>query len=117
MSIFEAGMMLCFGVSWPFQVAKTYKTKNVKGKSILFLWFVEVGYLMGMAHKVFYNMDAVIYLYALNFLLVGSDMILYYLYKNRPENKASVVLLEKQIYEKSTLEQKRGHIAQNCEVK
>lgn len=117
MSIFEAGMMLCFGVSWPFQVAKTYKTKNVKGKSILFLWFVEVGYLMGMAHKVFYNMDAVIYLYALNFLLVGTDMMLYYLYKNKPENNAAVVLLEKQICEKSLLEQKPEQLSQNCEIK
>lgn len=86
MSILEAGMMFCFGASWPFQVAKTYKTKNVKGKSILFLWLVELGYLMGMGHKVIYNMDSVIWLYALNFLLVGSDMFLYYLYKNRPEN-------------------------------
>lgn len=93
MSILEAGMMFCFGISWPFQVAKTYKTKNVKGKSILFLWLVEAGYLMGMGHKILYNMDAVIYLYALNFLLVGTDMVLYYIYKNRPENKPSIAVL------------------------
>ena len=39
MSVLEAGMMICFGASWPFQVAKTYKTKEVKGKSILFIYF------------------------------------------------------------------------------
>ncbi len=94
MSIFEAGMMFCFGFSWPFQVAKTYKTKNVKGKSILFLWLVELGYTLGMIHKVLYNMDAVIYLYELNFLLVGSDMFLYYLYRNRPENQLCPELSE-----------------------
>lgn len=93
MSILEAGMMFCFGISWPFQVAKTYKTKNVKGKSILFLWLVEAGYLMGMAHKVIYNMDIVIYLYAINFLLVGIDMVLYYLYKNRPETKTNIEIM------------------------
>lgn len=98
MSILEAGMMFCFGISWPFQVVKTYKTKNVKGKSILFLWFVEAGYLMGMAHKVIYNMDAVIYLYALNFLLVGTDMVLYYLYKNRSENNDNDKFLGKTEY-------------------
>lgn len=97
MSILEAGMMFCFGISWPFQVAKTYKTKNVKGKSILFLWLVEAGYLMGMGHKILYNMDAVIYLYALNFLLVGTDMVLYYIYKNRPENKPSIEVLEQNL--------------------
>jgi|GEM_PF-340680 len=86
MSILEAGMMLCFGISWPFQVAKTYKTKNVKGKSILFLWLIEAGYVMGMGHKILYSMDAVIYLYILNFVVVGADMVLYYIYKNRAEN-------------------------------
>ena len=108
MSILEAGMMFCFGISWPFQVAKTYKTKNVKGKSILFLWLVEACYLMGMAHKIIYNMDAVIYLYAANFLLVGTDMVLYYIYKNRPENKTSNQLLEQNA--------KEGNISDKKEV-
>lgn len=83
MSILEAGMMVCFGASWPFQVAKTYKTKNVKGKSILFLWLVELGYILGMLHHILYAPDNVIYLYLLNFLLVGTDMALYYRYKNK----------------------------------
>lgn len=83
MSILEAGMMVCFGASWPFQVAKTYKTKNVKGKSILFLWLVELGYILGMLHHILYAPDKVIFLYLLNFFLVGADMILFYLYKNK----------------------------------
>jgi uncharacterized protein with PQ loop repeat len=83
MSILEAGMMVCFGSSWPFQVAKTYKTKNVKGKSILFLWLVLTGYVCGMMHKILYNYDPVFYLYLLNFILVAMDMTLYYRYKDR----------------------------------
>ena len=27
MSIFEAGMMVCFGASWPIAAYKTYKAK------------------------------------------------------------------------------------------
>lgn len=83
MSVLEAGMMICFGSSWPFQVAKTYKTKNVKGKSILFLWLVEIGYILGMLHHILYAPDNVIYLYLLNFMLVGADMVLYYRYRNK----------------------------------
>ena len=83
MSILEAGMMVCFGASWPFQVMKTYKTKNVKGKSILFLSLVELGYVLGMLHHILYAPDKVIYLYLLNFMLVGADTILYFKYKNR----------------------------------
>ena len=81
MSIFEAIMMLCFGASWPFQVAKTYKIKNVEGKSILFLWLVMIGYISGMVHKILNNYDWVIYLYALNLLLVATDTFFYYRYK------------------------------------
>lgn len=81
MSIFEAIMMLCFGASWPFQVAKTYKTKNVEGKSILFLWLVIIGYLAGMIHKILHNFDWVIYLYLLNMVLVSVDAFFYYRYK------------------------------------
>ena len=78
MSIFEAIMMLCFGASWPFQVAKTYRTKNVEGKSIFFLWLVIIGYLAGIIHKVLHNNDWVIYLYILNMLLVSLDTFFYY---------------------------------------
>lgn len=91
MSVLEAGMMVCFGASWPFQVWKTYKTKEVKGKSIQFLWLVEIGYVLGMLHHILYAPDNVIYLYLLNFILVGTDMILYYKYKKLPKNKIIMV--------------------------
>ena len=77
MSIFEAVMMLCFGASWPFQVVKTYRTKNVEGKSILFLWLVMIGYVSGMIHKILNNFDWVIYLYLLNLVLVATDAFFY----------------------------------------
>lgn len=84
--LLEAGMLICWGSSWPFQVAKTYKTKNVKGKSIIFLWLINIGYILGITYKAFYRFDFVIWLYILNFIFVGTDLILYYRYKNRPEN-------------------------------
>jgi len=87
MSILEAGMMICFGSSWPFQVAKTYRTKDVKGKSFRFLWLLELGYIMGILHKIFFNMDLVILLYIINFCLVGTDLFLCYRYKNLDINK------------------------------
>ena len=83
MSIFEAVMMLCFEASWPFQVVKTYRTKNVEGKSILFLWLVMIGYVSGMIHKILNNFDWVIYLYLLNLVLVATDAFFYYRYKKR----------------------------------
>lgn len=86
MSIFEALMILCFGASWPFALRKTYKTKNVKGKSIRFLVLILFGYLFGIIHKILYNTDIVIWLYFINFAMIGADLTLTLIYKKRFQN-------------------------------
>ena len=83
MSIFEAGMLICFGASWPFAVAKTYKTKSVKGKSKLFLSLIIIGYIFGIINKIINSMDFVFWLYVINLLLVSTDFILCILYMKR----------------------------------
>jgi hypothetical protein len=82
MSIYEALMLICFGASWPFEVVKTYKTKNVKGKSFLFLSLILLGYIFGILHKL-QHYDNVIWLYVLNGLLVSIEVVFYFLYKNK----------------------------------
>ena len=42
MSVFEAGMMVCFGVSWPIAAYKTYRAKSVKGKSLTFSFLILI---------------------------------------------------------------------------
>ena len=86
MSLFEAGMLICFGASWPFAVMKTFKTKNVKSKSRLFLSLIIIGYLCGIIHKILYSMDIVIWLYIINLILVSADFYLVLLYKNRSQD-------------------------------
>lgn len=81
MSIFEIGMLLCFGAAWPFSIYKTMQCKDVRGKSLIFLLVVLFGYILGILHKVFYNYDKVVYLYAVNGLMVATDIALYLRYK------------------------------------
>lgn len=76
MSVFEIGMLVCFGVSWPISIAKTLKTKVVTGKSVLFLVIIVLGYVCGIIHKIIYSPDFVIYLYAANLVLVTVDLLL-----------------------------------------
>ena len=82
MSIYEVIMLICFGASWPFAVHKTYKTKSVKGKSVLFLSLIFLGYISGIIHKCIYKPDAVILLYILNLILVGADLTLWFKYRH-----------------------------------
>ena len=78
MSIFEIGMLVCFGFAWPISIIKSVRTKSIEGKSLLFMYVVLLGYLFGMTHKIVYNFDFVVILYGINFLMVFIDLMLYY---------------------------------------
>ena len=80
MSVFEAIMLICFGVSWPFSIAKSIRTKRVEGKSRAFMAIVCIGYLSGILHKALYSFDWIILLYITNMILVATDLALYYRY-------------------------------------
>ena len=83
MSPFEAGMLICFGISWPLSIAKSLRTRRVEGKSRMFMAIVALGYLSGIAHKLLYSFDLVILLYIANFLMVSFDLYLYYRFRSR----------------------------------
>ena len=50
--IFEIMMILCFGVSWPFNITRAYKARTTKGTSIVFTLCVLVGYVAGVLSKI-----------------------------------------------------------------
>ncbi len=77
MSIFEVIMLVCFGAAWPLSIYKSYTSRSTKGKSVLFLIVILLGYVAGISHKVFYYYDAVVYLYILNFIMVLTDLLIY----------------------------------------
>jgi len=83
MSVFEAGMMVCFGASWPIAAYKTYKSKSVGGKSFAFSCLILTGYICGIIHKLFFYRDWVIWLYLFNMLFLLIDMGLYVKYAKK----------------------------------
>jgi len=76
-SIFEICMLICFGASWPVSIYKSWTSRTAKGKSFLFTCLLFVGYIFGILHKIFYDRNIVIALYALNLILISIDMYLY----------------------------------------
>ncbi|HET6452641.1 MAG TPA: hypothetical protein VFI08_15085 [Spirochaetia bacterium] len=77
MSVFEIAMLVCFGAAWPVSIYKSLRTRAVAGKSLFFLVIVFVGYVAGILHKIIFRYDLVIFLYGLNALMVGIDIVLY----------------------------------------
>lgn len=77
MSYFEIAMLVCFGAAWPVSIYKSYTSKAVAGKSLMFLVIVFAGYVAGILHKVLYNLDFVVWFYVLNAAMVFADMVIY----------------------------------------
>ena len=74
---FEVLMLLCFGLSWPFNISKSWKSRTAKGKSLMFELVVVVGYLCGIAGKlVSGNVTYVVAVYVLDVTMVTIDIIL-----------------------------------------
>ncbi len=82
-TVFELIMLICFGISWPFAIAKTLRTKTVKGQSTVFYIFIVIGYISGILYKFLYNMDYVIYFYAVNTIMVAFQIFLIYYYRQQ----------------------------------
>ncbi len=78
MSIFEAGMLIAFGAAWPTSLIKSWKSKTAKGKSLPFMFIIVLGYLSGIANKIFYSRDIIIIFYIINLLMVLADVVLYF---------------------------------------
>lgn len=87
----EALMILCFGISWPISIRKSWIARTAKGKSLFFEVFIWVGYIFGMIRKVLLwkqaqvsgtHLEFLFYLgwafYVLNFVEITIDMLLYF---------------------------------------
>ena len=93
--ILEIIMILSFGASWPMNVAKSYKARTTKGKSLAFLLLIFFGYIAGIASKLvneaymaqFASKWYVLVFYCLNFIMVGIDLCLYV--RNKRLDKAA----------------------------
>ena len=90
--VLEAIMIVLFGISWPFNLIKSIRSKTTKGKSLLFLILIDIGYVVGIISRFFsetfvWSTDWWIFVvYIINFALVTADLIVYFINKSR-ENK------------------------------
>ena len=85
-NLLEMLMIICFGLSWPLSIYKSWVSRTAKGKSLLFECFIWIGYVFGILRKILEIQaggahDALFYLafvfYILNITEITIDMILY----------------------------------------
>ncbi len=88
--ILEAVMVICFGISWPMSIMKSYKSRTAKGKSLFFLFMIWIGYVAGVIWKLIELSNTGVfkypsYFYILNLIMVSIDICLYF--RNRKLDK------------------------------
>ena len=49
--LLEALMVVCFGLSWPISIHKSWTSRTAKGKSLFFECFIWIGYVFGIVRK------------------------------------------------------------------
>lgn len=86
--LFEAVMLICFGMAWPLSIIKSLRSRTVAGKSLFFLCVVFIGYISGIIHKIYFAHNAVLWLYILNAIMVAVDILLFFRNRKLDEAKA-----------------------------
>jgi len=84
--LFEAGMLVCFGFSWPINVVKAYKAGTAKSTSLAFIFLIITGYILGISAKIInHQFNYVLAVYLLNLVIVFSNVLVYF--RNRSLDK------------------------------
>ena len=82
--VFELIMIVSFGVSWPLNIYKAWKARSAKGTSVLFYFFIVIGYLFGIASKIIRQQRGITspfyvwFFYVLNTLMVSAGIVLWF---------------------------------------
>jgi hypothetical protein len=72
-------MLVSFGIAWPTSILKSLRSKTAKGKSLVFMVYVWLGYAFGIcAHLVTGAINYPLVFYFINIVMVSIDFGLYW---------------------------------------
>ena len=89
--LLEALTIVCFGLSWPLSIRKSWVSRTAKGKSLFFEVFLLIGYACGIVKKIIESVGLFgvtpksgfifvlsFFFYILNFVEISIDVALYF---------------------------------------
>lgn len=80
-SILESIMLICFGLSWPINLMKAYRSRTAKSTSLPFILLIITGYIAGICAKIINIANVewyVIAVYILNLVIVSLNLVVYF---------------------------------------
>jgi len=82
--LLEAGMLICFGFSWPINLYKNIKVRSAKGMSLSFILLIVTGYILGIGAKLVGHfsgaakLNYVFAVYIINLVMVSANIAVYF---------------------------------------
>ena len=84
--ILETTMLICFGLSWPLNVYRSYMAQTAKGMSLPFILLIITGYVAGIGAKLItHHISYVLLVYLVNLAIVSVNLLVYF--RNRRLDK------------------------------
>ena len=110
--ILEAGMLICFGLSWPMNAWKAYKARTAAGTSWQFLALICLGYACGVAAKFSLGtINWVVGVYLLNCVFLAINWVVYFRNRRLDAARSVKYAAETQAEPESRLEREQTSIA------
>ena len=72
----EIGMLVAFGLSWPFNIYKSLVSRTAKGKSVTFELIIIAGYIIGLTGKLISFSRTGVFAYSIWFYIADITMVL-----------------------------------------
>lgn len=87
--IFEAVMLVCFGLAWPIAALSMLRTGRAEGRGVGFTLVILLGYVAGALSKLLAThagaaLQPVAWLYLLNIVSVGANAALQWRFTRNP---------------------------------
>lgn len=105
--LFEAGMLVCFGFSWPINVVKAYKARTAKSTSLAFICLIITGYVAGVTAKMInHQYNYVLAVYFMNLAIVLANVAVYF--RNKALDRKNEEMAESKISRRNFVPQKEN---------
>ncbi len=96
-TLLEVAMLICFGIAWPLANLRMLRSGRAEGKGAVFTVIILCGYVAGALAKLALaahgqTLPPVFWLYVLNTVSVGSNLLLQWRLGRRPAAAVSTLV-------------------------
>lgn len=78
--LLESTMLICFGLSWPMNLAKNIRARSARNMSLQFILLIITGYVAGISAKIYnHRFNYVLVVYLLNLVVVSANVVVYFI--------------------------------------